>query len=332
MRDTAIMPTEQPLRSILVTGGAGFIGSHFSERLVGRGCSVVCLDNFNDYYDPAIKRTNIESLLSHPDTYRLIEGDILDARLLQKLFEENRFDAIVHLAARAGVRPSIQEPGLYQRVNIEGTVNLLELSVKHGVPRFLFASSSSVYGANSKIPFSEEDSVNRPVSPYATTKRAGELLAYTFHSLYGLSVHCLRFFTVYGPRQRPDMAIHKFTRLIAEGKEIPLFGNGTSRRDYTFIDDIIDGVEKSLDRCKGYAVYNLGESRTIELLQLIRLLEKALGKKANLRFLADQPGDVPVTFADISNARRDLGYDPKTPIETGIPAFVDWFHRSVQRH
>ena len=325
------MPTEKPLPCVLVTGGAGFIGSHFSERLLQRGSAVICLDSFNDYYDPSVKRRNLESLLKRPDSYRLIEGDILDADLLKKLFAENRFDAVVHLAARAGVRPSIREPGLYQRVNLEGTVNLLEMSVKHGVPRFLFASSSSVYGANSKVPFSEEDPVNRPVSPYAATKRAGELLAYTFHSLYGLSVHCLRFFTVYGPRQRPDMAIHKFTRLIAEGKEIPLFGNGTSRRDYTFIDDIIDGMERSLERCKGYAIYNLGESQTIELLQLIRLLEKALGKKANLRFLADQPGDVPVTFADIVNARRDLGYDPKTPIERGIPAFIDWFHASIQR-
>jgi UDP-glucuronate 4-epimerase len=326
------MPTEKPRLSVLVTGAAGFIGSHFSERLVARGCSVVGLDNFNDYYDPAVKRRNIASLLKRPDSFRLVEGDILDVDLLKRLYAENRFDAVVHLAARAGVRPSIQEPGLYQRVNLEGTVNLLDLSVRHGVPRFVFASSSSVYGANSKVPFSEDDPVNHPVSPYAATKRAGELLAYTFHSLHGLSVHCLRFFTVYGPRQRPDMAIHKFTRLIAEGKEIPLFGNGTSRRDYTFIEDIIDGMERSLDRCKGYAIYNLGESQTIELLQLIRLIEKALGKKADLRFLADQPGDVPATFADISKARRDLGYDPKIPIESGIPAFVDWYHRSVQKH
>jgi UDP-glucuronate 4-epimerase len=331
MRDTAIMPIEKPRRTLLITGGAGFIGSHFSERMLERGHTVVCLDNFNDYYDPAVKRRNIESLLKRTDGFRLIEGDILDAGLVRRLFEENRFDAVVHLAARAGVRPSIQEPGLYQRVNLEGTVNLLESSVHHGVTRFLFASSSSVYGANSKVPFSEDDPVNCPVSPYAATKRAGELLAYTFHSLYGLSVHCLRFFTVYGPRQRPDMAIHKFTRLIAEGKEIPLFGNGTSRRDYTYIDDIIDGMEKSLERCTGYSIYNLGESRTIELHRLIGLIEKALEKKAKLRFLDDQPGDVPVTYADISKAARELGYHPCTALEKGIPIFVDWFLSSSQR-
>jgi UDP-glucuronate 4-epimerase len=325
------MPIDAPRRTLLVTGGAGFIGSHFSERMLDRGHAVVCLDNFNDYYDPAVKRGNIASLLRRKDGYRLVEGDILDAALVRKLFEENRFDAVVHLAARAGVRPSIREPGLYQRVNLEGTVNLLESSVRHGVQRFLFASSSSVYGANSKVPFSEDDPVDRPVSPYAATKRAGELLAYTFHSLYGLSVHCLRFFTVYGPRQRPDMAIHKFTKLIQEGNEIPLFGNGTSRRDYTYIDDIIDGMEKSLERCAGYAVYNLGESRTTELHRLIGLIEEALGKKARIRFLEEQPGDVPVTYADISKAGRELGYRPVTAVEKGIPAFVEWFLKAIQR-
>jgi len=325
------MPIEKPRRALLITGGAGFIGSHFSERMLERGHAVVCLDNFNDYYDPAVKRGNIESLLKRGDGFRLVEGDILDADLLRRLFGENGFDAVIHLAARAGVRPSIREPGLYQRVNLEGTVNLLEAAVHHGVKRFLFASSSSVYGANSKVPFSEEDPVNRPVSPYAATKRAGELLAYTFHSLYGLSVHCLRFFTVYGPRQRPDMAIHKFTRLIAEGKEIPLFGNGTSRRDYTYVDDIIDGMEASLERCDGFSIYNLGESQTIELRRLIGLIEGALGKKARIQFLDEQPGDVPVTYADISKARRELGYCPRMPIEKGIPAFVDWFMKAAQR-
>jgi UDP-glucuronate 4-epimerase len=309
---------------LLITGGAGFIGSHFSERMLERGHSMVCLDNFNDFYDPAIKRRNIQPLLTQPD-YRLIEGDILDTTLLRRIFEGDRFDAVVHLAARAGVRPSIQEPGLYQRVNVEGTVNLLELSVKHRIPKFLFASSSSVYGKNSKVPFSENDPVNCPLSPYAATKCAGELLAYTFHVLYGMSVHCLRFFTVYGPRQRPDMAIHKFTRLIAEGKEIPLFSNGTSRRDYTFIFDILDGMEKSLERCNGYAIYNLGESRTIELRYLIGLIEQAMGKHAKVKFMPDQPGDVPITHADVSKARRELGYDPKVSIEDGIPRFIHWF-------
>jgi UDP-glucuronate 4-epimerase len=310
---------------LLITGGAGFIGSHFSERMIERGNSVVCLDNFNDYYDPVIKRRNVQPLVPHSN-YSLVEGDILDAVFLRRLFDGERFDAVVHLAARAGVRPSIQEPGLYQKVNVEGTVNLLEMSVKHRIPRFLFASSSSVYGKNSKTPFSEDDPVNCPVSPYAATKRAGELLAYTFHALHGISVHCLRFFTVYGPRQRPDMAIHKFARLIAEGKEIPLFGNGSSRRDYTYISDIVDGMEKSLLHCSGYAVYNLGESRTTELRRLIEMIEQAMGRRASLKFLPDQPGDVPVTYADVSKARRELGYQPHVAMEEGIRQFIDWFY------
>jgi UDP-glucuronate 4-epimerase len=309
---------------VLVTGGAGFIGSHFSERLIARGHTVTCLDNFNTAYDPAIKRRNVAALTNHP-AYRLVEGDILDGAMLSGLFGASAFDAVVHLAARAGVRPSIQEPALYQKVNVEGTVNLLESSVSNRVPKFVFASSSSVYGAEAHIPFSEDDRVDRPVSPYAATKRAGELLAYTFHALYGLSVHCLRFFTVYGPRQRPDMAIHKFTRLIAEGKEVPLYGDGSSRRDFTFISDVVDGLERSLERCSGYSIYNLGESQTVELKALIGLLEKAIGKQARIQALPDQPGDVPITYADISKARRELDYRPSVPIEAGIPVFVRWF-------
>lgn len=324
------MPTEtSPLR-ILITGGAGFIGSHFSERMIARGHAVTALDNFNDYYDPEVKRRNVRALTERGgDAYRLVEGDILDTAAVGAIFAEHRIDAVVHLAARAGVRPSIQEPALYQRVNVEGTANLLEAAVKHGTGRFLFASSSSVYGANAKVPFAESDAVDGPLSPYASSKRAGELLAYTYHALYGLPVHCLRFFTVYGPRQRPDMAIHKFTRLIDEGREIPLFGDGTSRRDYTFYSDIMDGMEKSLDRCRGYAIYNLGESSTIELRDLIRLIEESLGRKANIKRLPDQPGDVPVTFADVSKAVRDLDYAPKTPIEDGIRAFVDWYRQTT---
>jgi UDP-glucuronate 4-epimerase len=324
------MPIESAALRILITGGAGFIGSHFSERMVSRGHAVIALDNFNDYYDPAVKRRNVKALAERGAVmYRMIEGDILDAGTVGRIFTENRIDVVVHLAARAGVRPSIQEPALYQRVNVEGTAHLLEAAVKHGTRRFLFASSSSVYGANAKVPFSESDAVDGPLSPYASSKRAGELLAYTYHALYGLSVHCLRFFTVYGPRQRPDMAIHKFTRLIDEGREIPLFGDGTSRRDYTFYSDIMDGMEKSLERCQGYAIYNLGESRTIELRDLIGLIEEGIGKKANIKHLPDQPGDVPVTFADVSKAVRELDYAPKTPIEAGIRAFVDWYRETT---
>jgi UDP-glucuronate 4-epimerase len=324
------MPIEKAPLRVLITGGAGFIGSHFSERLISRGHSVIALDNFNDYYDPAVKRRNVRALRERGESeYRLVEGDILDAGLVGRLFDGGPVDAVVHLAARAGVRPSIQEPALYQRVNVEGTANLLEAAVRHGTKRFLFASSSSVYGANAKVPFSESDPVDGPLSPYASSKRAGELLAYTYHALHGLSVHCLRFFTVYGPRQRPDMAIHKFTRLIDEGREIPFFGDGTSRRDYTFYTDIMDGMEKSLERCAGYAIYNLGESRTIELSGLIRLLEERIGKKAILRRMPDQPGDVPVTYADVSRAVRELDYSPSTPIERGIQAFVDWYRETT---
>ncbi len=311
----------------LVTGGAGFIGSHLCERLIRGSHDVVCLDNFNSYYDPELKRRNVQSLLNHP-SYRLIEGDILDWELLEKIFKENRFDIVVHLAARAGVRPSIQDPRLYQKVNIEGTLNLLELSSQFSIPKFVFASSSSVYGNNTKIPFSEEDRVDFPISPYAATKKACELLSHTYFSLYGLSVTCLRFFTVYGPRQRPDMAIHKFARLIAEDKEIPIFGDGTSRRDYTYITDIIDGVEKAIEKCDGYNVYNLGDSRTVELNYLVGLLEKAIGKKANIKYLPDQPGDVTITYADISKAKQELDYNPQISIEEGIQEFVEWYMKS----
>ena len=312
----------------LVTGGAGFIGSHLCERLISAGHHVICLDNFNTYYDPGIKRQNIEMALSNKN-YQLIEGDILDWDLLQNIFQENTFDAIIHLAARAGVRPSIQEPRLYQKVNVEGSVNLLELSVRHHIRKFIFASSSSVYGNNKKVPFSESDPVDHPISPYAATKKAGELIASTYCSLYPISITCLRFFTVYGERQRPDMAIHKFTRLIDQGKEIPVFGDGTSRRDYTYIRDILDGIQNSIDQCDGYKVYNLGNSRTIELNKLIRLIEKNLGKKAKIKSLPVQPGDVPITYADITKAQNELGYSPCVSIESGIEEFVCWYRDNV---
>jgi len=309
---------------ILVTGGAGFIGSHLTENLLQEGHQVHCVDNFNDYYDPYVKRENVQKALKD-ENYWLFEGDILDFPFLEKIFAENHYDVIVHLAARAGVRPSIQQPILYEQVNIKGTMHLLELCKKHEIKKFVFASSSSVYGANKKVPFAETDSVDNPISPYAATKKAGELICYTYHHLYDISVNALRFFTVYGPRQRPDMAIHKFAKLIHAGKPIPVFGSGKSKRDYTFIDDIIQGIRAAIERCEGYNIYNLGESKTVQLLYLIELLEQALGKKAVLDFQPDQPGDVPITFADVSKARRELNYNPQISIEEGIKRFAEWF-------
>ncbi len=309
---------------LLVTGGAGFIGSHLCETLLRRGDEIVCADNFNDYYNPLIKRKNVEPLEKNRN-FRLIETDIRHYDSLESVFATNLFDAIVHLAARAGVRPSIEQPLLYEEVNVKGTGNLLEMSKIYGVKKFVFASSSSVYGNNRKVPFSEKDNVDNPVSPYAATKKAGELIAYTYHHLYQISVSCIRFFTVYGPRQRPDMAIHKFTRLIDRDEAIPVFGDGTSKRDYTFIADIVDGLVRSLDRCSGYEIYNLGDSRTVGLMEMIATIEKYLGKKANLQRLPFQPGDVEITYADISKARRKLDYAPKVFFEEGIQEFIKWY-------
>ena len=310
----------------LVTGGAGFIGSHLNERLLKNGHQVDCLDNFNDYYDPAIKRENV-SIASDYSSYRLLEKDILDYDFLKSLFQSRQYDVIVHLAARAGVRPSIQQPLLYEKVNMKGTMHLLEMCKEFGIKKFVFASSSSVYGANKKVPFSEDDPVDNPISPYAATKKAGELICYTYAKLYNISVNCLRFFTVYGPRQRPDMAIHKFSRLIHEKKPIPVFGSGKSRRDYTFVDDIIQGVYAAINKCNGYHIYNLGESNTVELMYLIELIQNALGEKAIIDFQPDQPGDVPITFADISKAKAELNYNPQTLIEEGIENFAAWFRQ-----
>jgi len=309
---------------ILITGGAGFIGSHVTERMLDDGNEVIGLDNFNDYYDPRIKRKNIQQIIDHPK-YRLIEADILDLASLKELFDDNEFDVIVHLAARAGVRPSIQQPLLYEKVNVQGTMHLLEMCKAHNVKKFVFASSSSVYGANKKVPFHESDPVDNPISPYAATKKAGELICYTYHKLYKISINCLRFFTVYGPRQRPDMAIHKFARLIEAGTPIPVFGSGKSRRDYTFISDIVQGIRGAVHNCSGYNIYNLGESNTVELLYLIELIQNALGKKALLDFQPEQPGDVPITFADISKAKSELKYNPQINIEEGIKQFAEWF-------
>ncbi len=311
---------------ILLTGGAGFIGSHFAERLLEKGHEVVSIDNLNPFYDPAIKKRNLKEL-SRKGEGRFIDlrGDIRNEAFVNEVFKTHVPQGVVHLAAMAGVRPSIAEPLLYQEVNIRGTMNLLEAMKTTGVQKMIFASSSSVYGNNLKVPFSEDDIVDFPISPYAATKKAGELLCYTYHHLYRFTLVALRFFTVYGPRQRPEMAIHKFTRLIDEGKPVPMFGDGTSKRDYTYITDIVDGMERALDIEEGYHIYNLGESQTTSLKTLIQLIETALGKKAIIQSLPQQPGDVNITYADISRARRELGYHPRTSMEEGIQRFVAWY-------
>jgi UDP-glucuronate 4-epimerase len=310
--------------NVLVTGGAGFIGSHVVERLLERGHGVAVADDFNDFYDPAVKRRNVETFAKRA---RIVEADIRDAARLREIFTSNRFDAIFHLAARAGVRPSLAQPQLYTQVNIVGTQNLLELAREFGVRKFVFASSSSVYGVNQKVPFSEDDPIFKPISPYAATKLAAEALCHVYHHLYGIDMVCLRFFTVYGPRQRPDLAIHKFTRAIASGKPIEMYGDPATAgaRDYTHIDDILQGVLACLDKDFGFEIINLGESRTVKLLELVRLIEKAVGKRADIRQLPLQPGDVPITFADITKAKRLLGYRPQVAIEDGITRFVEWF-------
>jgi UDP-glucuronate 4-epimerase len=305
---------------ILVTGGAGFIGSHVCERLLARGDSVTVLDNFNDFYDPALKRGNAAML---PNA-RIEHGDLRDRALIARLFAQGEFDGVIHLAAMAGVRPSLLDPLHYEDVNVRGTVILLEELKSRPATRFVFASSSSVYGARDTVPFSETDDIHHPVSPYAATKRAGELLCYTHHHLYGIPTSCLRFFTVYGPRQRPEMAIAKFTRAIRAGKPVPFFGDGSTRRDYTYIDDIVDGVLAALDRCAGYEIYNLGESATTSLSELVAMLGEICGREPILDRQPLQPGDVPLTCADISKARRQLGYAPRTPVEQGLRQYVAW--------
>jgi UDP-glucuronate 4-epimerase len=308
---------------ILVTGGAGFIGSHLCEALLEQGREVQVLDNFNDYYDPAIKRKNIETALAH-SAYSVREGDIRDQELVGDVIGTFRPQAVIHLAAMAGVRPSIEKPHLYNDVNIAGTTVLLEAVREHSIENFVFGSSSSVYGSHDKVPFSEADILNKPISPYAATKLAGEQLCFTYHHLYRVPVTCLRFFTVYGPRQRPEMAIHLFARKIMNGEIITLYGDGSSRRDYTYIDDIIDGVTRALDRPQGFEIFNLGESRTVGLSEMVSTLEDAIGRKADIRYEPDQPGDVPITYADVTKAGRMLGYEPSVPIEEGIRLFVKW--------
>ncbi len=312
--------------SVLITGAAGFIGSHLSERLLERGEAVVGLDLFDDFYDPALKERNLRRAREH-ERFRLVRGDIRDRELLAGLPDD--VDAVVHLAARAGVRPSIQQPELYASVNLDGTLALLEWARERGVRTFVFASSSSVYGDQEKVPFSEEDRVGRPISPYAATKVAGEMMAHTWHHLYDLDVVCLRFFTVYGPRQRPDLAIHKFARLLAEGRPIPMFGDGTTQRDYTYIDDILQGVTGALDWLRdhpgAYEIVNLGESRTVALTEMITTLAGEMGVEARIERLPMQPGDVKRTFADVAKAGRLFGYRPTTEFREGIRRFLEWF-------
>lgn len=319
-------------KNILITGGAGFIGSHLAERLLGEGSiRVTVMDDLNDFYSPALKRQNLSLLTTNP-AFSFIEADIRDAEAVERNFAASRFDCIVHLAARAGVRPSLTTPRLYYETNVMGTLNLLEQARRHGIERFIFGSSSSVYGINSKVPFSENDRIHQPISPYAATKASGELLCHTYSHLYNIRTVCLRFFTVYGARQRPDLAIHKFCRLISEGKPIELFGDGSTRRDYTYIDDIIQGVRAAMDyEARNFEIFNLGESETTELGSLIEQLENCLGKKAVINRRPLQPGDVPITFADISKARRQLNYAPKTKIEEGIPKFVEWFRSAESK-
>jgi UDP-glucuronate 4-epimerase len=318
------------MNNILVTGGAGFIGSHLCERLLGERVKVICLDNFDSFYDPNVKIKNVDGVKKKaPDLFELVTGDIRNPEHLKGIFQENKIDFVVHLAARAGVRPSISDPLLYQDVNIRGTIVLLESCKAHGIKDFIFASSSSVYGENQRVPFTEKDLDIQPISPYGATKRAGELLCYSYHHLYGMNIACLRIFTAYGPRQRPEMAIHKFARLIDQGEKIPIYGDGSSRRDYTYIDDLIDGILGVIRHHRGFEIYNLGESQTTSLKGLIRLIEKAIGKKANVEMLDPQPGDVSVTYADITKAKRMLKYQPGVKMEEGIKRFVEWYKKNT---
>jgi len=312
--------------NLLITGGAGFIGSHLADRRLSRGDRVTVLDDFNDFYDPAAKRRNVAPHRDDPG-YRLVEGDIRDRHRVFSLFREERFDAVVHLAARAGVRPSIREPVLYEQVNCVGTLNLLEAAVAHGRPRFVFASSSSVYGINSKLPFAEDDPIDRTISPYATTKRAGELHVFTAHHLHGLPAICLRLFTVYGPRQRPEMAIARFIRSIDAGEPIPFYGDGGSRRDYTYVDDAVDGIEAALSVPLSYEIVNLGGARPVTLSELVEAIEAATGKRARLERMPAQPGDVPVTFAATQKAERLLDFRARVDLPAGLRRSVAW-HRS----
>ena len=339
------------MKTYLVTGGAGFIGSHLVEKLLKDGNRVINVDNFNEFYNYSIKVKNVldstgkiqkndedeikvEELqdlkkLVDSGNYTLEIVDITNMEILEEVFQRNKIDIVIHLAAIAGVRPSIEKPLLYEKVNIRGTMNILELMNKYNIKKFVCASSSSVYGNNEKVPFSEKDNVDRAISPYAATKKSCEVIGHSYHHLYNIDTIMLRFFTVYGPRQRPDLAIHKFTKAITEEKEMPFYGDGTTQRDYTYIDDIIDGILKSIvyleENENIYEIINLGESETVSLRKMVETLEKEIGKKAVLKQLSMQPGDVNRTFADISKAKELIGYDPKTKFEEGKKKFVNWY-------
>jgi UDP-glucuronate 4-epimerase len=319
-------------KRILLTGGAGFIGSHVGEALVRRGAKLSIVDNLDNFYALSRKRLNLQEIGS-AGTYEFFEADVRDIDALRKVAEHVQPEIVIHLAARAGVRPSIEQPALYESVNVAGTVNLLEIAREFKVKRLIFGSSSSVYGITNSVPFCEDDLKTRPISPYAATKLAAELMCYTYTHLYGLTTICLRFFTVYGPRQRPDLAIHKFTALIESGKPIPVYGDGSMGRDYTYVDDIVAGVVASLEYAPGpklpFEVFNLGNSHPVRLAALIAQLEAATGKKALQVRLPDQPGDVPITWANIDKAKRLLGYSPKTSMEQGLRNFVAWYRSSL---
>jgi UDP-glucuronate 4-epimerase len=312
---------------ILVTGGAGFIGSHVVERLLRLSHRVTVIDDLDDFYDPELKRENLAAA-RRLAPFEFHQSDICDVNSVSEIVRTGQYDAVIHLAARAGVRPSIQEPLLYEKVNVYGTMALLEACREAQVRKFIFASSSSVYGISNHVPFAEEDRL-LPISPYAATKIAGEKICYTYSHLYRLPVVCLRFFTVYGPRQRPDLAIHKFTKLIDQGQPIPVFGDGLSGRDYTYIDDIVEGVIRCLEYDCCYEIINLGNSHPVALTDMIASIENALGKKAECCWLRHQPGDVPITYADISKAERVLGYRPQTPLQEGVNQFAKWYSTSV---
>ncbi len=314
--------------NFLVTGGAGFIGSHVCERLLNSGHSVWAFDDLNTFYDPQLKRRNLRDIQALAKPFEFTQGDLTDRAALDELFGSVKFDQVIHLAARAGVRPSLAEPALYQRVNVEGTVNILEAARLSGVKKITIASSSSVYGVNSKVPFAESDPIFAAISPYAASKLACEALGHVYHHVYGMDVAMLRFFTVYGPRQRPDLAIHKFAKLINAGKPIPVFGDGSTARDYTYVTDTVDGVIACTQKQLGFEIFNLGESQTVTLSYLIEVIEKELGKKAIIDRQPPQPGDVPITFADVSKARAKLGYNPHIKIEQGIKMFIEWFRKN----
>ena len=310
--------------NILITGIAGFIGSSLGEKLLLLGHTIIGLDNFDPFYPRKIKEFNL-STLNDSDGFSFFECDIRDSEIMSSIFQSKAIDVVIHLAAKAGVRPSIESVTEYYDVNVNGTLTLLECMKKHEVKKMIFASSSSIYGNNPKVPFSETDTVDNPISPYASTKKSGELLCHVYSHLYNFDITCLRFFTVFGPRQRPDLAIHKFTKLIDEGKPIPFYGDGSSARDYTFIEDIIDGICCAVNHLHGYQFYNLGESKVITLNQMVEVIEKALGKKAELTPLPFQQGDVNLTFADISKAQKEINYHPSFDFETGIKLFVSWY-------